>query len=148
LIIPFIQEKDKKIKNFGIKLLNQLAQNEGSHALILQQVSDKLKNKRNPIHTIFTNMWNLKKKPLSQNEKEQYEGYKNLIKSLKGRSINEVLKERMNVILIIIKTIKNAESTVILNESVKLIRHLASSRKVIEILYDKEVDSPHNALDT
>ena len=93
-------------------------------------------------------MWNLKKKPLSQNEKEQYEGYKNLIKSLKGRSINEVLKERMNVILIIIKTIKNAESTVILNESVKLIRHLASSRKVIEILYDKEVDSPHNALDT
>ena len=85
------------------------------------------------------NMWNLKKKHCTQSEKEQYESYVTLIKSLKGRSINEVLKERMNVILIIIKTIKNAESTVILNESVKLIRHLASSKKVIEILYEKEV---------
>jgi hypothetical protein len=85
-------------------------------------------------------MWSLKKKHCTQTEKEQYEGYINLIKSLKGRSINEVLKERMNVILIIIKTIKNAESTVILNESVKLIRHLASFKKVIEILYEKEVE--------
>ena len=84
-------------------------------------------------------MWSLKKKSMSQNEKEQYEIYLALLKSFKGKSVNDILKERMNVVLIIIKTIKNAESTVILNESVKLIRHLASSRKVIEILYEKEV---------
>jgi hypothetical protein len=54
----------------------------------------------------------------------------------------------MNVILIIIKTIKNAESTVILNESVKLIRHLASFKKVIEILYEKEVELDWFSIDT
>jgi len=91
-------------------------------------------------------MYHLKKKHWTQAEKEQYEGYLSLLRSLKGRSFNSIIKERMNIILIIIKTIKNAESTAILNESVKLIRHLASSKKVIEILYEKEVDFKGNYL--
>ena len=60
---------------------------------------------------------------------------------MKGKGINEILKERMNIILIIIKITKNAESTAILNESVKLIRHLANSKKVIETLFEKQVFS-------
>ena len=86
-------------------------------------------------------MYHLKKKHCTQAEKEQYENYLSVLRSLKGRSFNQIIKERMNIVLIIIKTIKNAESTTILNESVKLIRHLASSKKVIEILYEKEVIS-------
>lgn len=85
-------------------------------------------------------MFHLKKKNLTQAEKEQYEGYLNVLRSLKGRSFNDIIKERMNIVLIIIKIIKDPDSTTaILNESVKLIRHLASSRKVIEILYEQEV---------
>ena len=139
MIVPFIQDKDRKIIFFGIKLLNQLAQNEGTHPLILQQASDSVKKDKNPLHRVFMNMWNLKKKHCTQAEKEQYEGYIEMIKSMKGRSCNEVLNERMNIVMIIIKVIKQAESTAILNESVKLIRYLASSNKVIEILYEKKV---------
>ena len=116
-----------------------MAQNEGSHSLILQQVTNRLNKSKHPLNTIFVNMLLLKKKHCTQNEKEQYEGYLSVLRSLKGRSFNQIIKEKMNIVLIIIKTIKNAESTAILNESVKLIRHLASSKKVIEILYEKEV---------
>lgn len=87
------------------------------------------------------NMMNLKKKRITQSEKEQYESYVQLIKDMRGMSVNDVLKERMNVVLIIIRIIMAAGSTTILNESVKLIRHLASSKKVIEILYEKKVST-------
>lgn len=123
-----------------------------------------------------------------------------LIKSMKGQSYNKVIKERMNVIMIILKNnyfsiskkvsdkaastnhgieetksgdgalpnkksvagsielpsqakeehsyapnsrlsslANKTDSIAILNESVKIIRYLASSKKVIELLYDKLV---------
>jgi hypothetical protein len=140
--VPFIQEKEnKKIKLFGIKLLNQLAQNEGSHPLILQQVTRRANEEKHPLMMIWNNMYHLKKKGnnLTQHEKEHYEGYLEVLTRIKNQTFNQYISERMNIVIIIIKTIKNSDSTAILNESVKLIRHLSSSKKVIETLYEKEV---------